>query len=110
MSDWGEAVALSPWGWPRSGASIPCGRILWPPAAAGINGQALPAAVSDEVAASVGSACHADQEQPSGVLGAMGLDLTRASGAVRLSTGWETSEADIARATDALIRAWRAAT
>lgn len=73
-----------------------------------IDGQTLLAAAGDDVAASVGSACHADQEQPSGVLGAMGLDRARASGAVRLSTGWQTTEAEVARATDALIRAWRA--
>ena len=60
------------------------------------------------VAASTGSACHAGQHAVSGVLAAMGCDATRAAGAVRLSVGRFTTEAEIAAAAEALIAAWRA--
>ena len=60
-----------------------------------------------EVAASTGSACHAGSHAASGVLGAMGLSAERAAGAVRLSLGWFTTEAEIATAAEALIGAWR---
>lgn len=70
------------------------------------SGQAVLTAAGDAVAASVGAACHAGDQAPSGVLGAMGLDPARAAGAVRLSTGWETSAAEIETAAEALIRAW----
>lgn len=73
----------------------------------GATGQALLAAASDDVSASVGSACHADDAEPSGVLGAMGLDPRRAAGAVRLSTGRDTNATDVVRAAQALIGAWR---
>ena len=72
----------------------------------GVTGKALLAAASDTVWASVGSACHSDEEGPSGVLGAMGLSAHRANGAVRLSTGWETTAEDIEIAADGLIKAW----
>lgn len=72
----------------------------------GVSGQALLAAVDETVMASVGSACHTGQAAPSGVLGAMGLDNRRAEGAVRLSTGWDTTPDDISFAADTLIHAW----
>ncbi|TDX24766.1 cysteine desulfurase [Modicisalibacter xianhensis] len=72
-----------------------------------ISGQALLAAASDAVMASVGSACHAGESGPSGVLGAMGLNPERALGAVRLSVGWETHSSDIERAAYALVNAWQ---
>lgn len=59
------------------------------------------------VAASTGSACHAGQHAASGVLGAMGLGAERAAGAVRLSLGRFSTEADMRRAADALVAAWR---
>ena len=58
-----------------------------------------------EIAASTGSACHAGRTEPSAVLLAMGLDRARALGAVRLSLGYATTEADIAVAASALARA-----
>lgn len=73
----------------------------------GVTGQALLAAAAGEVAASTGSACHADSHAASGVLGAMGISAEQAAGAVRLSAGLYTTEADIERAADALIPAWR---
>jgi len=72
-----------------------------------VSGQALLLAASDAVMASVGSACHTGDSAPSGVLGAMGLDLSRASGAVRLSTGWDTTSDDIAHAAQGLVGAWK---
>lgn len=60
-----------------------------------------------EVAASVGSACHEGDAAVSGVLGAMGVPAERAQASVRLSLGRGTSEAEIARAAEALIMAWR---
>jgi len=61
-----------------------------------------------EVAASVGSACHEDDETVSGVLGAMGINTDRARGAVRLSLGTPSTGAEIERAAKALIAAWHA--
>ncbi|MDP3031232.1 MAG: cysteine desulfurase family protein [Rhodocyclaceae bacterium] len=72
----------------------------------GVSGRELLAAAANEIAASVGSACHSEADAVSGVLAAMGCDAARARGAVRLSVGLTTSEADVARAGAALIGAW----
>lgn len=72
----------------------------------GVSGRDLLAAVADEVAASVGSACHSDADTVSGVLAAMGCDATRARGAVRLSVGRYTSEEEIDHAGQVLAQAW----
>jgi cysteine desulfurase len=61
-------------------------------------------AETPEVAASTGSACHSGTTSPSPVLTAMGLDQHRAAGALRLSLGRWTTEADIDTASTALIR------
>jgi cysteine desulfurase len=55
------------------------------------------------IAVSSGSACSSGKVQPSHVLSAMGYDPRTAQGAVRLSLGWSTAEADIDRA----LEAWR---
>ncbi|MBR0715461.1 cysteine desulfurase family protein [Bradyrhizobium liaoningense] len=55
------------------------------------------------IAVSSGSACSSGKVQPSHVLSAMGLDPQTAQGAVRLSLGWSTQEADINLA----LEAWR---
>ncbi len=60
------------------------------------------------VSASTGSACHADVESPSAVLSAMGLSTERALGAVRLSVGAPSSEAEVERACDDLCAAYAA--
>ncbi|MCC7538394.1 MAG: cysteine desulfurase [Deltaproteobacteria bacterium] len=60
-----------------------------------------------EVAASTGSACHEGHESPSAVILAMGVTPQDAAGSVRLTLGRSTTEIDIARAADALARAWR---
>ena len=55
------------------------------------------------IAVSSGSACSSGKVQPSHVLQAMGFGPKLAQGAVRLSLGWSTSEADI----DRCLKAWR---
>jgi len=55
------------------------------------------------IAVSSGSACSSGKVQPSHVLAAMGFGKELAQGAVRLSMGWSTSEADI----DLTLEAWR---
>ncbi|MBL8823156.1 MAG: cysteine desulfurase [Planctomycetia bacterium] len=54
------------------------------------------------IAASTGSACHEGQVSISPVLAAMGIDSERAQGAVRLSVGRFTTEAEIDQAVDAI--------
>lgn len=71
-----------------------------------VAGHALLLAAREDVAASTGSACHAADAQASGVLGAMGLAAERAAGAVRLSVGMYSREAEIDHAAEALARAW----
>ena len=55
------------------------------------------------IAVSSGSACSSGKVQPSHVLEAMGFGPELAKGAVRLSLGWSTTEADI----DCCLEAWR---
>jgi cysteine desulfurase len=55
------------------------------------------------IAVSSGSACSSGKVQPSHVLQAMGFGDEIAHGAVRLSMGWSTREADI----DRCLEAWR---
>jgi cysteine desulfurase len=57
--------------------------------------------------ASNGSACHADSEEPSAILTALGIAPAQALGAVRLSLGRHTMADDIRVATPALLAAWR---
>lgn len=54
------------------------------------------------VSVSSGSACSSGKVQPSRVLAAMGVDPVLAQGAVRVSTGYSTKDADIER----LLSAW----
>jgi cysteine desulfurase len=55
------------------------------------------------IAVSSGSACSSGKVQPSHVLEAMGFGPKLAQGAVRLSLGWSTSDADV----DRVLEAWR---
>lgn len=71
----------------------------------GVGGADLLAHCAGDIAASTGSACHAGEVAPSGVLGAMGLSTERAAGAVRLSVGPANTEAEMERAAVALARA-----
>jgi len=74
-----------------------------------IAGSAVLAAAPD-VAAATGSACHAGTTQASGVILAMGIEPEGALGSVRLTLGRRTTDDEIGRAAEALIRAWRAVT
>ena len=65
----------------------------------------LLASLWDTVSASAGSACSAAEGEPSAVLQSLGLDPVTAQGALRLSPGRWTREADIDRAAAALRRA-----
>ena len=60
-----------------------------------------------DIAASTGSACHAGHVTLSPVLAAMGVSPHLGRGAIRLSVGRFTTEEEIERATDMLIRATR---
>lgn len=71
------------------------------------SGRALLERASHSVAASLGSACHSEQDAVSGVLAAMGANPARARGAVRLSVGAMTTVDDVQRAAVSLIQAWR---
>jgi cysteine desulfurase len=73
----------------------------------GCDGAAILARAPD-VAASTGSACHADDGTLSGVLGAMGLPAHEARGALRLTLGRGTTPADVERAAAAIVAATRA--
>jgi cysteine desulfurase len=59
------------------------------------------------VMASTGSACHADSEEPSAILIALGIARDSALGAVRLSLGRGTTKEDVADAAADLAAAWR---
>lgn len=60
------------------------------------------------VLASNGSACHADSEEPSAVLLALGIPRETALGTVRLSLGRHTTESDVDAAAERLAETWRA--
>ena len=68
----------------------------------GISGGELMAGLP-ELAASLGSACHAGQEAISPVLAAMGVPVGLARGAVRFSVGYPTTLAEVDQAA-ALLR------
>jgi len=55
------------------------------------------------MAVSSGSACSSGKVRPSHVLEAMGVSPAMAQGAVRLSWGWDTTEAEV----EYLLEAWR---
>lgn len=64
-------------------------------------------AAAPEIAASTGSACHDGHETASAVILSMGVPASEAVGAVRLSLGRTTTNAEIVSAANALVRAWR---
>ncbi len=59
------------------------------------------------VAASSGSACSSGSLEQSAVLRAMGVEPEWARGALRLSMGWSTSEAEVDRAVELIVAAIR---
>jgi cysteine desulfurase len=70
----------------------------------GVIGQHVLAA-TPELAASTGSACHTADPEPSGVLLAMGLPRERAKGALRLTLGRWTTQAEVDSAAGLLATA-----
>jgi cysteine desulfurase len=68
----------------------------------GLSGRALLSGIWD-LEASVGAACHGDEELPSPVLNAMGVPPEVALGAVRLSVGRPTTPADVEEAARLLL-------
>jgi len=60
-----------------------------------------------EIAASTGSACHEGHESASAVILAMGVATEDALGSVRLTLGRSTTQDDVVRAGEALLRSWR---
>jgi cysteine desulfurase len=71
-----------------------------------VSGNAVLAA-APEIAASTGSACHAGHESASAVVLAMGVAPDEAIGSVRLTLGRGTTEEDVVRAAESLVRSWR---
>lgn len=72
----------------------------------GVSGDTLLAAAPG-VAASTGSACHDGTTRASSVILAMGVPEEEARGSVRLTLGRATTEDDVTRAANTLVRAWR---
>jgi cysteine desulfurase len=72
----------------------------------GVSGRAL-LECCPGVLASNGSACHADSEEPSAILTALGIPSHQALGSVRLSLGRHTSRAELELTAALLIAAWR---
>lgn len=77
------------------------------PVSGGVSGQRLLERCPG-VLASIGSACHADSEEPSAILTTLGFSPEDALGSVRLSLGRGTTQADIGIAASQLVAAWRA--
>jgi cysteine desulfurase len=73
----------------------------------GVSGRQL-LAVCPGVLASNGSACHADSEEPSAILLALGISREKALGTVRLSLGRASTPEDADAAAAHLAAAWRA--
>lgn len=71
----------------------------------GVSGNAV-LARAPEIAASTGSACHAEDASASAVITAMGVPEQEALGSVRLSLGRMTSKTDVEKAGRVLLRAY----
>ena len=70
----------------------------------GLDGEMI-LAHTPAIAASTGAACHAGRTEPSSVLLSMGISREQALGAVRLSLGRWTTEAQVDRTASALEEA-----
>jgi len=69
----------------------------------GVESEALLFLLDDAgIAASAGSSCASGAMDPSHVLAACGVDRSLASGALRLSLGWCSTDADVDRALDVI--------
>jgi len=73
----------------------------------GIEGSKLVQMLADEVALSVGSACHEGSLSPSHVLTAMGINARDAISMVRISTGRGNTEEEIHKAAELITEAVR---
>jgi cysteine desulfurase len=72
----------------------------------GVESEALVFALDElGVCTSAGSACASGALEPSHVLAAMGVEPASARGALRLSMGWSSTDADVAAALDAVPKA-----
>jgi cysteine desulfurase len=74
----------------------------------GTDADQLLRAIEQDVAASLGSACHSGARVASDVLVAIKATQDQAAGAVRFSLGEPTTEAEIGHAAQAIIAGWRA--
>jgi len=72
----------------------------------GVSGRRL-LQICPDVLASNGSACHADNEEPSAILLALGIPPDQALGTVRLSVGRTTTIEDATTAAARLAEGWR---
>jgi len=70
-----------------------------------IQANQLLAEIADQVSASAGAACHADQVDVSSVLQAMHVPIEWAMGTVRFSTGRSTTTEEVDKAADVVIEA-----
>jgi len=91
------------------GATVFCGDIARLPNTTLVSTPGLKAETAvigfdlEGIAVSSGSACSSGKVQPSHVLEAMKTDPALIQGAIRISLGWDTTEADI----DRCLEAWR---
>jgi selenium donor protein len=73
----------------------------------GVEANTLLSEIGEQVAASAGAACHADQVDVSAVLQAMRVPVDWAMGTVRFSVGRATTAEEIGRAVDVVAQAVR---
>jgi cysteine desulfurase len=73
----------------------------------GIEANRLLSEIADQVAASAGAACHADNVEISSVLEAMGVPIEWAVGTVRLSIGRGTTVEEVDQAVEIVANAVR---
>lgn len=71
----------------------------------GVDGEALVLRLKPLLSISTGSACTSTSLEPSHVLAAIGVTGPRAEGAVRISLGRSTTDAEVAAAADAMVAA-----
>jgi len=74
----------------------------------GVDTNLLLSRLGDEVAASAGAACHAEDVEVSHVLAAMGVDTETALGTIRLSVGRFSTEEEVELAADRILGVARA--
>lgn len=73
-----------------------------------VNARALIAELAEQVAMSPGAACHSDDDQePSGVMKAIGASTQQANGALRISLGYDTTEEEIQSAGRQIVDTFR---